>query len=98
MVAKRCYVLEDGSRVLTRSGLISSLDMGSGDDRLVSFSGGKSISPFISKDLADAINNPIRFHTPRGGPPAYGYPESIAVKAYKMAEAMLAQREVVGNE
>ena len=85
-----CYVLEDETRVLSQSGMITSLGMGRGDDRLVTFASGKGISPFISNDLANAIAKPIRFRQPRGGTPAYGYPATILAD---ICEAVLAARK-----
>lgn len=85
-----CYVLEDETRVLSQRGMISSLGMGSGDDRLVTFASGKGVSPFISNELAMTIRNPIRFKQPRGGKPAYGYPATILAD---ICEAVLAARK-----
>lgn len=74
-----CYVLEDGRRVLAQKGMIAGLNMSQGTagggsgDRLVNFVQGKSINPFVPKDLHDLITNPIRFRTPDGKAVAYGY-------------------------
>jgi P63C domain len=73
-----CYVLEDGRRVLSMSGLITGLGMkkgsaGRGGDRLVSFAVGKSISEFISPQLAKSLSQPIKFVSPSSGPVIYGY-------------------------
>lgn len=73
-----CYVLEDGRRVLSQTGLVKSLGMKrggkgkAGGDRLLSFVTGKGLEPFISKELLDASTNPIRFRTTRGSL-SYGY-------------------------
>lgn len=78
-----CYVLEDGQRVLSLGGMIRSLGMsvgtaGGGDgDRLASFVTGKSVSPFISKDLLNRIKSPVRFQAPTGGVVASGYEATI---------------------
>jgi len=85
-----CYVLEDETRVLSQGGLISSLGMGRGDDRLAAFASGKAISPFINEDLAAAIRQPIRFQPKRGGSPGYGYPATILAD---ICEAVLSARK-----
>lgn len=85
-----CYVLEDETRVLSQRGLIASLGMGSGADRLAGFASGKVISPFISNELAAAIRSPIRFRMARGGKAAYGYPATILAD---ICEAVLAARK-----
>lgn len=85
-----CYVLEDGTRVLSQRGLIGGLGMGSGDDRLATFASGKSISEFISNDLAMTIRNPIRFQPTQGGRPAYGYPATVLAD---ICDAVLAARQ-----
>jgi hypothetical protein len=69
-IAIACYVLADGRRVISLSGMLKALDMslgsasGSGQDRLASFVGGKSLNPFIGSELSTRITNPIRFYTP----------------------------------
>ncbi len=90
-----CYVLEDGTRVLSQRGLISGLGMKSGGsatgaDRLAVFAGSKGVSSFISSDLATTINNPIRFVSQSGGTPAYGYPATILAD---ICDAVLAARQ-----
>lgn len=77
-----CYVLAGGRRVLAQSGMISSLGMarggsrGTGGDRLAKFVLGKSISAFVSRELAAVTSNPMRFITPRGAI-ALGYEATI---------------------
>src|SRR5688572_5531725 len=58
-----CYVLEDGTRVLSQRGLIGGLGMSSGSgkggaDRLASFLQSKGVSANLSNDLMMTINNP----------------------------------------
>lgn len=80
-----CYVLEDGRRVLSQSGMMSSLDMsaggegntGQGNDRLARFVIGKRISPFISDELSSAIREPLKFRLPKGGLVANGYEAKV---------------------
>ncbi|WP_225410281.1 P63C domain-containing protein [Stigmatella hybrida] len=80
-----CYVLEDGRRVLSQSGMMSSLDMsaggegntGQGNDRLARFVIGKRLSPFISEELSSAIREPLKFRLPKGGLVANGYEAKV---------------------
>lgn len=92
-----CYVLEDGTRVLSQRGTLGGLGLSrgssgsdSGGDRLASFAAGKAISPFISSDLMAVIENPLRFRHPGGGGAAYGYPATILPE---ICEAVLAARQ-----
>jgi len=77
-----CYVLDDDRRLLVQKGMISALDMAQGTaakgegDRLAKFIATKSINPFVNKDLADVIIEPIRFTTPTGNL-AYGYEATV---------------------
>lgn len=107
-----CYVLEDGTRVLSQRGVISGLGMSSGSsgastnraDRLTIFLGGKGISPFISSDLLAMIENPIRFRYPGSGNPAFGYPAAIladicdAVLQARSASALQKQQEHIAKQ
>lgn len=92
-----CYVLEDGRRVLSLGGMVKALGMsiggaGGGEgDRLVSFASGKSISPFISSDLASRMKTTIRFQAPTGGTVATGYEATILAD---LCDAVLEARKV----
>lgn len=78
-----CYVLNDGTRVLSQRGMIAGLGMKrgsnpiSGGDRLGILLAAKTIAPFVSAELQAAIENPIRFTHPGGGGAAFGYPATI---------------------
>jgi len=78
-----CYVLSDETRVLAQRGVMTGLNLGrgsgtgTGGDRLQRFVTGKAISPFVSKELLEVIENPIRFRPPQGGRIAFGYPATI---------------------
>ncbi len=78
-----CYVLNDERRVIVQTGMLKALSMSKGTsregegDRLTKFVTGKSLNPFISKDLLEMIKNPIRFQVPSGGVPAYGYEATV---------------------
>lgn len=81
-----CYVLNDGRRVLSQSGMVSALDMSKGSnpalggDRLANFAAGKGVKPFISEELASTIQNPIRFRIGEERQ-AYGF-EATALSAF----------------
>lgn len=79
-----CYVLENGKRVIVRSGMIESLGMSAGGssnykkggpDRLAIFLRGKILNPFVNKSLIDITDNPIKFKI--GGIIAYGYDATV---------------------
>jgi len=77
-----CYVLEDGRRVLSMGGVIKALGLSRGSaggqgDRLASFAAGKTINPFINKELMNRIESPILFTAPSGGVAASGYEATI---------------------
>lgn len=78
-----CYVLEDGTRVLSQRGTLAGLTLsqgsagGAGGDRLVRFVQGKAISPYVSDTLMALIENPIHFRHSGGGGTAFGYPATI---------------------
>jgi P63C domain len=104
-----CYVLSDGRRVLVQRGMLASLDMKQGTagrgggDRLAKFVATKSLAPFVSKELADMIKNPIRFQPPTGGV-AYGYEATLladlcdAVLAARKAKALHYQQEHIAEQ
>lgn len=48
----------------------------------------KSINPYVSKDLIEVLNNPIKFWTPNGI--GHGYPATILVE---LCQAVLASRD-----
>jgi len=103
-----CYVLEDGTRVLSQSGVIGGLGMARGSagggDRLVSFSSGKGIFPFINNGLSAAINAPVKFIPPHGGSVAFGYPATMladlcdAVLAARKAGVLQKQQEHIAHQ
>lgn len=89
-----CYVLDNGMRVLSQRGTLSGLNLsqgssptGVGGDRLVRFSQGNRISPFISSELKALIEKPILFRS--GGGTAFGYPATILPD---ICDAILAAR------
>jgi hypothetical protein len=90
-----CYVLEDGTRVLSQRGLIAGIGMSSGstksgDARQVAFFDLEAIKPFVVNDLAVVLKSPIKFTPPHGGKPANGYPATILAD---ICETVLAARQ-----
>ena len=79
----QCYVLENEKRVLVQKGLTKALGMSTGGgtggvQRIVQFVNSKSISPFISSELRERMESPIKFKLQSGGE-AYGYEAEILV-------------------
>jgi hypothetical protein len=73
-----CYVLEDGTRVLTQTGAAQSLGMNR-FAQLPKFATSNSIAPFISKEATDLLNNPVKFTPLHGGQAAYGFKATVLV-------------------
>ncbi|WP_085678184.1 MULTISPECIES: P63C domain-containing protein [unclassified Pseudomonas] len=92
-----CYVLEDGTRVLSQRGLIAGLGMSRGSrqqggDRMVTFLESKGVKPFVSEDLLAAITKPIRFLSGNNAAVVtFGYPATVLAD---ICEAVLAARKV----
>lgn len=90
-----CYVLEDGTRVLSQGGFAGALGMARGGsmiagmNRLELFVSRKSVNPFISNEIAERFANPISFITPEGSK-ANGFE---AVLLHDLCEAVLIARE-----
>jgi hypothetical protein len=90
-----CYVLENGTRVLTQGGFTEALGMARGGsmiagmNRLELFASRKSISPFISNEIVERFANPIPFLTPDGFR-AQGFD---AILLADLCEAVLKARE-----
>ena len=90
-----CYVLEDGRRIFSQRGLITSLGMAfggtrnSGTDRLTQFVTSKGVFPFISADLLARSKSPIKFRTRRGSI-AFGYEATVLAD---LCDAVLAARQ-----
>ncbi|MDM8346244.1 P63C domain-containing protein [Pseudochrobactrum sp. sp1633] len=90
-----CYVLEDERRVLTSSSVQLAMaiaqggSMVKGVSRLELFISGKIISPFISNELRERVQNPILFRTTANGK-AYGYEAEVLAE---LCEAVLEARQ-----
>jgi hypothetical protein len=87
-----CYVLEDNRRVLSGRGMQTALELGQRHGaQLGRFLGHDNIKPYINKDLAMALEHPIRFTRPgRGGKVAVGYEATVLVD---ICEAVLVARD-----
>lgn len=74
-----CYVLENGTRVLSGRGMQAALAIGQGHGAILKhLLGNARLKPFISNDIAMAAENLVRFIRPgRGGKIAVGYEASI---------------------
>lgn len=88
----QCYVLSDGTRVLSQRGMYAGLGWSgsAGGDRLLNFIGGERVKPYINNDILPAIENPIKFRHPGGGGAAFGYPATILAD---ICDAILAARK-----
>jgi hypothetical protein len=91
-----CYVLEDGTRVLSGRGMQEALGLGQSHGGLLKeFLDQESIKPFISSDLAMEFQNPKRFIRPgRGGIPAVAYEATILPR---ICDAILEARKRTPN-
>jgi len=74
-----CYVLENGTRVLSGRGMQSALGLGQRHGSLLrGFLNKGNLKPYINDEIADALDSPIRFVRPgRGGKLATGYEATI---------------------
>lgn len=77
-----CYVLDNGTRVLSQSGMLKALGLsrgtggGKGGDRLESFANGIRLKEFIPNEIADGIKKPVKFKR-LGHSEAFGYEATI---------------------
>lgn len=101
----QCYVLNDGTRVISQRGLFSGLGMSSAASaRLTNFVGGTDIKPFINNDILLALENPIKFKNPAGGGFVFGYPALIladicdGILASRKAGLLHKQREHIAEQ
>ena len=80
-----CYVLEDGTRILSQRGLNEAFGIThggaiqDGGQRTPRFIALKALEPFISKDLTAGIFEPIEFSPPHGGRSVIGIPATALV-------------------
>lgn len=79
-----CYVLEDGTRVLSGRGMQQAIGLGgeaqTHGSKLKEFLSLETIKPFVNKELAMAVNSPVRFIRPgRGGVPATAFEATLLI-------------------
>ncbi len=85
-----CYVLDDNRRVITMGGMTDTLNIARGGSmkrgmsRLELFVSGTLIKPFISNDLSERVQNPIKFRI--GNTTAYGFASDTLIE---IAEAVI---------
>lgn len=77
-----CYVLADGTRLLSNRGLTAGFGISrgssrTGDDRLVQFVNSDAIRPFAKPELIETLRSPIKFLPPHGGRSALGFPATV---------------------
>lgn len=93
-----CYVLEDGTRVLSGRGMQQAIGFGgeakSHGSKLKEFLSLNTIKPFVNNELAMAINNPVRFIRPsRGGVPAIAFEATLLID---LCEAIINAKDSKG--
>jgi P63C domain len=75
-----CYVLEDGTRVLSERGLLSSFGMKAGardtEEKLPRYLRGKNIVSFIDQELKDKLSKPLWFQY-KNEPTRKGFPAAL---------------------
>lgn len=89
-----CYVLEDGTRVLTQRGFMDGLGMShgssrTGDARHIALLENEGVKSHLNNDLLLLLKSPLRFQNPRGGGIAFGYPATVLAD---YCDAILAAR------
>jgi hypothetical protein len=99
-----CYVLSDGRRVLIQRGMASAIGISTPSGTALStFSRGKILEQFLTKDLTNAIDNPIKFKTTNGAI-AHGYDAKIladicdAVLEARKAKKLLPSQEHIATQ
>lgn len=85
-----CYVLDDVTKtaVISQRGMGAVMGLGEGGSRLPDFIKGKTIAPYIGRELSEKLENPLVFQAPTLGanqPPTktYGYDITILIDLCK---------------
>lgn len=93
----QCYVLEDGTRVLSGRGTQEAVGLGQSHGTLLkSFFNQKNLKPYINNELAMELKSPLRFIRPgRGGKPALAYEATILPE---LCDSILEARDKLGNK
>ncbi|WP_417786762.1 P63C domain-containing protein [Stutzerimonas xanthomarina] len=89
-----CYVLEDGTRILSQRGVMSGVGISRGSiqgssDRLTALMESEALRNFVPAEVLSALRSPIRFVHSAGGGVAYGYPATILAE---ICDSILASR------
>ncbi|MGN6401944.1 MAG: P63C domain-containing protein [Flavisolibacter sp.] len=96
----QCYVLEDGTAVLSGRGMQDALNLGQGHGtKLTKLLENKVIKPLIDSELAMVLENPIRFTRPgRGGIVAKGYEATTLTKICRVILKARREGELKNND
>ena len=96
----QCYVLEDGTAVLSGRGMQEALGLGQSHcTKLSNLLSNKLLKPFIDEDLATVLANPIRFVRPgRGGAIAKGYEATTLTKICRVVLKARRAKEFKEND
>lgn len=97
-VQVECYVLEDKTRVLSGRGMQQAIGLGgeasTHGGKLRDFLMLETIKPFVSNELAMAVNEPVRFARPgRGGIPAVAFEATLLID---LCDAILKAKDATG--
>jgi hypothetical protein len=86
-----CFVLDDGTRVISGRGMTKAIGMKGRGQGVMRIAAHRSLSPYITPDLAEALANPIMFtgHSPKGEPTS-GYEATILLQ---ICESILQARD-----
>ncbi|MGU3384389.1 P63C domain-containing protein [Methylobacterium sp. D53M] len=87
-----CFILDDGRRVISGRGMTAAIGMkgrGQGAQRIGEH---RIIKPFLSKELSEALSNPILFTgaSPRGNAPSSGFEATVL---QELCEVLLRARD-----
>lgn len=95
----QCYVLEDGTAVLSQRGMQEALNLGqSHGTKLTHLLSQSSVNKYIDSDLAMVLNNPIRFVRPgRGGVVSKGFEATTLTKLCRAILKARREKEFVDN-
>ncbi|MDB6051227.1 MAG: hypothetical protein JWR17_3973, partial [Pseudomonas sp.] len=89
-----CYVLEDGSRILSQRGVMSGIGISRGSaysssDRLTALMESSALVEYVSDAVLSSLKDPIKFVHGSGGGFAYGYPATMLAE---ICDSILAAR------
>lgn len=98
-----CYVLADGTRVVSQRGLQTGIGMSSsggsqGAQRVAQFITSLGEKGININDISMRINSPIMFRPPGGGKPAYGYEATILTDICDAVLEARKQKRLLGQQ